>query len=125
MLDYFEQAGTVFALGQRAQDLGVDQNRQWLVEGADEVLAGYQIHAGLAADRRVHLGKQRGRDLDDRDAAHEDGGQEAAHVGHDAAAEGHDHARAVGPGLDHLFGQRLHAGEPLGLFTRWEEQDFM
>ena len=62
------------------------------MEGSNQVFAAQQIDAGFAADGGVHLREQGGGNLDDRDAAHEDGGQKAADVAADTAAEGDDDA---------------------------------
>ena len=37
------------------------------MKAADQILARDQVHAGLAADRRIHLREQSGRDLDHRE----------------------------------------------------------
>ena len=92
------------------------------METAQQVLAGDQIHAGLASHRRVHLGQQRGGDLDHRNAAHEDGGEKSGQVAHDAAAEGDDHAGPVAAGLDHLFGQRFHLRQAFARLASGEEK---
>ena len=78
----------------------------WM-EAADQVLAADEVHAGLAADRGVHLRQQRGRNLHDRDAAHEDRREESGHVVDDAAAERDHHAGAVAAAPHHLLGQRF------------------
>ena len=79
-LDDFVEAGAVLARGQGPEDVGIDQDRQGLVKAADQVLAGDQIHAGLAAYRGVHLSQQRGGDLNHGNAAHEDRRQESGDV---------------------------------------------
>ena len=48
------------------------------MKAAQQILARDQIHAGLAADRGVHLRQQRGGNLNHRNAAHEDRRQESA-----------------------------------------------
>jgi hypothetical protein len=65
------------------------------VVGADVVLARRQVDAGLAAVGGVDLGDERGRHLHDRHPALVDGGAEARHVPHHAAAE-RDHVVVVG-----------------------------
>ena len=82
--------------GSVSSTAGIDQHGQRLMKAADQVLAADQVDAGLAADGRVHLRQQRGGDLQDRDAAHEDRGEESGHVVDDAAAERDDDAGAVG-----------------------------
>ena len=53
----------------------------------DEVLALGQVDAGLAADRRVDLGDERRRDVDDRHAAQVRRGEEPGRVAERAAAD--------------------------------------
>ena len=106
-LDDLVEPGAVLARGQGCQHGRIDQNRQGLVETADQVLARDQIDACLAADGRVHLGEQSGRNLNHGDAAHEDRGEESRHIGDDAAADGYDNARAIGAALHHLLGELL------------------
>ena len=65
------------------------------MEGADQVLAVRRIDAGLAADRGIDLGEERGRDLDEVDAAAQDRGGKAGEVADDAAAEGDDAIAAL------------------------------
>ena len=64
------------------------------MEGTDQVLAAGKVDAGLAADRGVHLGEQRGRHLDEVDAALVAGGREPGDVADHSAAERDDHAVA-------------------------------
>ena len=49
--------------------------------------------------------RQRGGNLDIRNAAHEDGGDKAAEVANDAAAKGDEQRAAVAAGADHLAGE--------------------
>ena len=65
------------------------------MESADHVLAKRVIHAGLAAHRRIHLRKQRGRDLDEWHAALVSGGREAGHVADHTATQGNQRGLAV------------------------------
>ena len=64
-------------LGQRRQQLGVAQHGRRRPEGADQVLALRQVHAGLAADGGVDHPEQRGRHVHHGDAAVVGGGGEA------------------------------------------------
>ena len=64
-LDGLAEGRPALALGQRPQQRDVDDDRGRLVERADEVLALGQVDAGLAADRRVDLGDEGRRDVDD------------------------------------------------------------
>ena len=88
VLDDFVEARPELAAGQRREQGRIDDDDPRLVEGADEVLAAWQVDTHLAADGRVDLREQRRRHVREGDAAHVRGGGEAAHVADDAAAEG-------------------------------------
>jgi len=122
-LEDFVEAGAVFALGEGAEDFGVDQDGEGLVEAADEVFAGEEIDAGFAANGGVDLAEEGGGDLEDGDAAEEDGGEETGDVGNDAAAEADDEAGAVGAVSHHLFGEGFDLAEAFFVFAAGEEQD--
>src|SRR5437660_6300008 len=80
------------------------------MKGADQVLAGPQIHSGLAADAGVQLSDHGGWNLDYRHAPHEDRSQKAGSIANDASAKGNPQRLAVSAGLDHLLGQLFHGG---------------
>ena len=90
VLDDFVQPGAELAARQRRQQRRIDDDRERLVEGADQVLAERVVDADLAADRAVDLRQQRRRHLDDRDAAQVGRRGEAGDVADDAAADGDD-----------------------------------
>ena len=73
------------------------------MEGADQVLALRGVDAGLAADRGVDLGEQRGRQLHHAHAAPQDAGGKAGQVADHAAAQRND---AIAP-LDAELEQAL------------------
>ena len=103
VLDDLGQPGREFTVGKRVERVGVDNHRARLVERADHVLAECMVHAGLAADRGVHLRQQRGRHLDERDTALIGRGGETGYVADHAAAEGDDRGLAVAT----VFEQRV------------------
>ena len=121
-LHALHQPGAQFAIGQRAQHADIGKHRQRMMKAADQVLALGQIHAGLAAHRRVHLREERRRHLHVGNAAHEDRGHESAHIAHDAAAERNQQRPAIAARRDHLPQQLLHAGHGLVLFSRREKK---
>ena len=51
VLDHLREPGLEFALRQRLQRVGVDQNETRLVKRTDQVLALRMVDPGLAADR--------------------------------------------------------------------------
>ena len=111
VLGQLAQAAAVLAGRQRGQHLGVAQHGGGLPEGADQVLALGQVHAGLAADGGVDLAEQRGGHVHDGHAPVVDGGGEPGDVGDEATADGH---HGVGPGeapLGELPAEVLDGGE--------------
>ena len=71
-----------------------------LVEGADQILSERMIDPDLAANRRIHLGQKRGRDVHERDAAQVAGRGKSGHVADDASAECDERRLAIGVGPD-------------------------
>src|SRR5579884_239168 len=94
-----------------------------MVEAADEVLAGDEVDAGLAAKRGVDLREQRSRDTDVANAAHIDGGEEAGEVADDTASEGEQDGVAVGPGVDQLLGKGFDLSHALVALAGGMEED--
>jgi hypothetical protein len=92
------------------------------VERADQVLARGGVDRRLAADARIDLGEQRGRQLDEAAAALEDRRGKADEVADHPAAE-RQHVIAA---LDFLGQQpvdhKLEHGPRLGAFARLEHQ---
>ena len=101
--------------------MSVKTARGWW-KAANEVLAGEEVDAGLAAERGIDLREQRGGQADVADAAHVDGGQEAGDVADDAAAKGEQDGVAVGPGKGELLGEGLDRGEAFVRFACGEKR---
>ena len=93
------------------------------MEQADRVLAAGQVDAGLAADRGVHLGEQRRRELHELDAAQEAARGEAAEIADAAAAEGEKPAVALAAGREHRVPQPLGRRDRLRLLPLLHLQD--
>ncbi|MCY1370436.1 hypothetical protein D9M69_575260 [compost metagenome] len=93
------------------------------MEGADQVLAAWRIDRRLAADRGIDLGQQGRRDLDEVDAAHEQGGGQSRQIADDAAAQGHDHASAVQALRQQSVQHGFELCERLGRLARWNRHD--
>ncbi len=88
VLDHFGQAGAQLARAagwQARATSAITATR--LVERADHVLAERVVDSGLAADRRVDLREQRGRHLDEGDAALVDRRGESGEIADHAAAQ--------------------------------------
>ena len=117
-LDGLLQAGAEFGGREGGEQVDVGEDGARLVEAADEVFAGGEVDAGLAADGGVDLGEEGGRDLDEGHAAHVDGGEEAGDVADDAAAECDEERIAVGSGLGELLGKVSDGGEAFVFFRR-------
>ena len=60
--------------------------------------------------------------LQEGNAAHEDSGQKAGHIGDDATAERHHHAGAVAAQTDHLFGQPFDRRQAFLIFAAGQKQ---
>ena len=122
VLGQLAQPAAVFAAGQRREGLGVAQHGRGLPERADQILALREIDTGLAADRGVDLGEQRGRHLHHGNAAVIDGGREPSDIAHHTAADGHDD---IGPGQPpgcELAAQVLDGGDRLGFLAATDEK---
>ncbi len=113
VLDHLGHAAAELLPGQGAEHVRVDEHGPRLVEGADQVLALGQVHAGLAAHRAVHLGEQGGGHLHERNAAKVDRGEEPGHVAGHAAAQGEDGVAAVKAALGQVAGQSFDGGQVL------------
>ena len=83
------------------------------MEGADQVLALPRVDAGLAADRGIDLGQQRGRHLHDADAAPQDAGGKAGQIADHAAAKRDDAIAPLDAKLEQAFAERRQHGEAL------------
>ena len=90
VLHRLRQSGAELPIGQRRERERIGHHRDRRVEGADQVLPLGRVHAGLAADRRVEHGEQRGGHLHVGHAAHVGGGDEAGQVAGDSPAQCHD-----------------------------------
>ena len=86
VLENLGESGAPLRQRQRLQRAWVDHDQRGPVKRADEVLSGWRVDAGLAADRRVDHCEQRCRDLHDRNAARVCRSDEAGEITNDAAA---------------------------------------
>ena len=93
-------AGAELALRQRVEQRGIGEHQDRLMEGADQILAVLRIDAGLAADRGIDLRQQRGRHLDEIEAAPHARRREAREIADHAAAERDDEIVALDPRRD-------------------------
>ncbi len=80
--------------GQGVQGIGVAPHGARWPERPHQVLPLGEVHAGLAAHRRVHHAQQRGRQRVERHAAQVTGRREARQIGRRAAPQPHDRAVA-------------------------------
>ena len=119
VLDHFRIARAELPLAQRVEAAGIGENEGRLMERPDEIFSVRRVDAGLAADARIDLRQERGRDLDEPHAASQRGCAEAGQIANDPAAE-RDHdvasfdarrdqrvgdAREFGIGLRRLAGR--------------------
>ena len=80
-------AGAKLARRQRVEHRGIGHHQHRLVKRAEQVLAVRRIDSSLAADRRIDLRQQRGRHLDEINAAAQDRRGKACEIADHAAAE--------------------------------------
>ena len=106
-------AGAQLARRQGGEGVRVAEHGERLPEGAHQVLALRQVHAGLAADRRVDHAEERGGHVHHRYAAVVRRGGEPRHVGDQSPADGDDHVSARQPPGRPRATQRLHRGQRL------------
>ena len=89
--------------GSVARTDGSIDDRVWLVEGADQVLAERVIDADLPADGAVDLRQERRRHVHERDATEIGRRGESGHVADHAAAECDECRRPIGVRADQRF----------------------
>ena len=77
VLDDFSQALAELGLRQRSQRANVAKHCHWIAENAGQILARAQVDTGFAADRGVDHCDERGRDVEEGNAAHVGCGGEA------------------------------------------------
>ena len=123
-LDRLAEGGPELALGERLKQRDVDDHRDRLMERAEEVLPLGQVDAGLAADRRIDLGDERGRNLDERHAAQVRRREEPGRVAQRAASDRHQWLGPFDTQRSELAGRVLDHREPLGLFALRQEHRF-
>src|SRR5689334_6738016 len=101
------------------KQIRIDEHHPRLMKGADQILAGLQIDASLAADGRVNLGHNCGGNLDDIDSAHVNRGEKTGHISDNAPAQGDQHSVAIGTESDQLFRQCLDGCHSLVTLAVW------
>ena len=117
VLDHFGEPRAVLALGQGREGRGIDHHQPGLVERADQVLGARVVDGGLAAARGIHLGEQRGGDLDEIDPPHVGRRGEAREIAHGATSHGHDRRGAVTARLQEVIPDLAEDVERLGLLA--------
>ena len=95
VLHHFVQARTKFAVRQRLQDFWIGENQFGRIKGANEIFPFGQIDAGFPADGAVHLGDERGGNVNELHTAQIACRYEAHHIAYDPTADGDDDRVAV------------------------------
>lgn len=121
MFDDFCEAFAEDAGREVGECLRVGEDKPWLVEGTEEVLAFRGVDAGLSADGGVDLGDDGSGDLDEGDTAKEDGSHEASEVADDAASKGDNERLSVVVMLDEGAAEALDILHGLGGFAGGNE----
>ncbi len=102
MLDDLAQAREELPPREGPEEALVGDDDGGLVEGPDQVLAPGVVDGRLPSDAAVHLGEEGRGDLDQADAPHVDGCDEAGEVSDGPPAERDDRRPAVEPGLEEV-----------------------
>ena len=116
--DRFRQSGANLPKRQRREERRVADDELRLGEDARHILISVEIDAVLAADARIDVSQQRGRDEPERSAAHIHRRDESRDIGHDAASDAQQKRRTVGAAADQLAANRLDGLQCLVLFAR-------
>ena len=90
VFDDFGEAFPEFATRKGEEGLRVDEDQPGLVKSANEVFPLGCIDTGFPSDSRVDLRDDGGGDLDEGDAAIENGGDKARKISGNTPAKGHD-----------------------------------
>ena len=67
------------------------------IEGADEILPFRQVDAGFAADGAIDLSDERGRHVNNSDAAQVAGGDKSGNVSDHTSSRSHQNGAAISP----------------------------
>ena len=92
VLDDFCKTGADFPVRQGSERIGICDNGNRLMEGAQQVLAAGMVDRGLAANGGIDLCQQCCRQLHEIDAALINRGTESGEISDDAAAQSDQHA---------------------------------
>ena len=79
--------GKDYVTGKEAKNIRIDENKLGLMKRTNEILPNGVIDACLSTDGSVDHAEQRRGNLYDRYATENSGGDEACHIGDDAAAQ--------------------------------------
>ena len=89
-LDRLGKPGAQFAIRQRCQRSGIRHHQPWLMKHAHQIFALGQVDTGLAANRTVHLGQQRGWYLHERKSTQVGPGHKAGQITRHTATQSDD-----------------------------------
>src|SRR5271166_4217823 len=88
-----------------------------MMEGPQQVLPCPEVHAGLATNGCIYLGKNRGWNLHQLHTAHVKRGQQPSHIADHATAKRDQNRFAVSAEAGQSFGQRFDGPQLLGRFS--------
>ena len=106
------------ALAERIEALRVRKHERGLMKGANKIFAARRIDPGFAADARVDLSQQRGRNLNEAYASAKSRGAKSCQVADHPAPERNDNVPALDARLDQRVGDPGEFGVRLGRFAR-------
>jgi hypothetical protein len=82
-----------------------------MMNRADQIFPSVKVYSGLAADRAIDHGEQRGRDLNMWNAALKNGGDKPGNIADDAAAQSDHERTSIQPRCDHFIANCLYLHE--------------
>ena len=112
----FRKAAGLLPVRKRIECVGIDQHFLRLPERAHDVLDACEVDRCFAADRAVHLGQDRSRNVVKVDPPHIACRCEAAQVSHDASSDGTDTVSAGKAEFHHLSQKFFQNSEALASF---------
>ena len=113
-LERLVKTGAIHPVGKSVKNFRVDENHAGMVIGSEQVLPRSEIYSGLAADGCIHLGEDRGGNLNQVDATHVERGEQPGDIADYASAERDQDGFAVCAQTDQSFRHGFNGGQLLG-----------
>src|SRR6266567_6332036 len=95
VLDDFSEALIEFTARQRFEKIDIVNHERRMMNCADQIFPGARVHAGFSANRAVHHGEQRGRNLHVRNSTMENRRDESRNIADHPAAKPDDERLSI------------------------------